>query len=49
VITIFSDHSKTLYMDTNLQKNEEVKDMVHMRLSMQPKTFFTDSIRKLVD
>jgi hypothetical protein len=29
--------------------HEEVKDMVHVWFHMQPKTFFTNSIRKLVD
>jgi hypothetical protein len=29
--------------------NEEVKDMMHMWLRAQPKTFFTDGMRKLVN
>jgi hypothetical protein len=42
-------HSERCITWTQFSDSEEVKDMVYTWLHVQPKTFFADGIRKLMD
>jgi len=47
--TISLDRSKMLYEVVDFLRTKEVREAVHKLLRDQPKTFFLEGIRKLVD